>query len=77
MIQKIRNAWSSLPPAAKTVVVLFVGAATGVIRHVLQNPDACMTATCWKGYVASAVHAGGLAIFAYLMDSPLAKTPTQ
>ena len=73
MIQKIKAAWNSLPPLAKIVIVIFVSSATGVIRHAFQNPNACMTATCWKGYLVSAGHARGLAVFAYLMDSPFVK----
>ncbi len=73
MIAKIKAAWNSLPPLAKIVIVLFVSSATGVIRHALQQPNACMSASCWKGYLFSAVHAGGIAVFAYLMDSPFVK----
>jgi hypothetical protein len=80
MITKLKARWASLPPFAKIVIVLFVSSASGVIRHVFQNPNACMSATCWKGYLVSAVHAGGLAVFVYVMDSPFAKQflpPTQ
>ena len=49
MLTKIRNYWNSLPHPVQAAIMLFAGAATGVIHHVLQNPDACMTATCWKG----------------------------
>ena len=74
MLQKIRNGWNSLPPFAKGLIVVSAGAATGVIRHVFQNPNACMSAVCWKGYLVSALHAGLVTGVAYIMDSPLAKT---
>jgi hypothetical protein len=75
LIAAIAAKWNSLPSWAKTTVktsaVLFGGAATGVIRHALQNPNACLSEHCLVGYVVSAVHAGGIAVGAYLMKSPL------
>jgi len=67
--------WNSLPPFVKGAIVVSVGSATGVIRHVLQNPNACMTEVCWKGYLVSAMHAGGVTLVAYIMQSPFANTP--
>jgi len=60
----IRSWWTSLPHPVQAVIMLFGGAFTGVIRHVLQNPNACMSVDCWKGYLFSAVHAGVLAVIA-------------
>jgi hypothetical protein len=73
MYSKLLAYWNSLPTSTKTIIVIFAGAATGVLRHALQNPDACMTEACWKGYIFSALHAGGLAVGAYLMQSPLSR----
>lgn len=73
MLTKIRNAWNSLPHVAQAGIMLFVGASTGVIRHVLENPNACMTASCWKGYAASAVHAGVVAVVALYIPSNFGK----
>jgi len=73
MLTKLKAFWASVPPFWKGGIVFSLTAATGVIRHALQNPNACMTASCWKGYVLAAGHTGGLALIAYLMDSPLAR----
>ena len=73
MVAKLKALWASVPPYAKTMIVLFVGSASGVLHHAIQNPNACMTYSCWKGYFFSALHAGGITVFAYLMDSPFAK----
>ena len=73
MLTKIRNYWNSLPHPVQAAIMLFAGAATGVIHHVLQNPDACMTATCWKGYVFSAAHAGVLAVVALYIPANFGK----
>lgn len=56
--------WNSLPHPIQAAIMLFFGAATGVVKHTLSNPQACMTASCWKGYLASALHAGLLAVLA-------------
>ena len=73
-IAKLKAFWASMPPFVKIAVVIFVSSATGVIRHALQQPHACMTESCWKGYLFSAAHAGGLAVFFYVMNSPFAKS---
>ena len=71
ILQSIKTFWYSLPKPVQTALMLFLGAATGVIRHALSNPNACMTASCWKGYLASAVHAGVLAVMAlYVRPGP-------
>ena len=69
----LKARWASLPPLAKIVIVICVSSSTGVIHHAFQQPNACMSASCWKGYLLAAGHAGGLAVFAYLMDSPFVK----
>ena len=71
MIQKIRDTWNALPHPLQAIIMLFLGAATGVIRHVFQNPNACTTASCWKGYLASALHAGFLAVIALYVPANL------
>lgn len=74
MAPKLIAWWNSLPAALKAVIVVFAGAATGVVRHIFQNPNACMTEACWKGYLVAALHAGGLAVVAYLLPSPLTQS---
>ena len=71
MIAKLKTFWTSLPPWAKTAVVLFAGAASGVLHHAFNQP--CQSLACWKGYLFAAAHAGGITAAAYLMDSPYAK----
>ena len=71
LILKLRDTWNSLPHPVQAVIMLFLGAATGVIRHVFQNPNACMTTSCWKGYLASALHAGFLAVLALYVPANL------
>jgi hypothetical protein len=73
MLTKIQTWWNSLPHPLQAGIMLFGGAATGVIRHVLENPNACMTAACWQGYVVSAAHAGVLAVIALYIPANLGK----
>lgn len=75
MIQKIRTWWNSLPHPLQAGIMLFAGAATGVIRHSIEAPDACMTAACIKGYLFSAVHAGVLAVIALYIPANFAPKP--
>jgi hypothetical protein len=80
VIPKLKAAWNSLPPFWKGAIVFSVTAATGVLRHAIQNPNPCFTLVCLKGYAIAAAHTGGVALIAYVMDSPFAKQllpPTQ
>jgi len=75
LIAAILAKWNSLPKAVRTTLktgaVTFAGVASGVIRHAYQNPGFCWTEHCLWGYTVSAVHAGGIALGAYLLHSPL------
>jgi hypothetical protein len=73
MLQKVQAFWNSLPHPLQAVIMLFLGAATGVIRHILETPNACMTVICWHGYVVSAAHAGILAVIALYIPANLGK----
>lgn len=73
MFSKIQTWWNSLPHAVQAAILLFAGAATGVIRKVIETPDACMSLVCWKAYVASAVHAGVVAVIALYIPANVAK----
>ncbi len=71
MFPKLASYWHSLPASVKTIVVIFLGASTGVLKHALEAPNVCVTVVCLKGYAISAGHAGFIAVLAYLMPSPL------
>lgn len=75
MITKLSMWWASLPHAVRTGIVLFLGAAGGVLKHALTQPNACMTGPCLQGYVIAAMHAGATALIALYIPSPLGRTP--
>lgn len=77
MIQKLKQWWNSLPHPVQAGIMLFVGAATGVIRHAIETPNACMTLDCWKEYLFSAAHAGLLAVIALYIPANLLPKPPQ
>jgi hypothetical protein len=65
--------WNSLPHPVQAVVMLFVGAGTGVLRRSLEQQPACFSGTCLKGDIISAIHAGALAVVALYIPSSLGK----
>jgi hypothetical protein len=71
IVSKIRSWWTSLPHPVQAGIMLFGGAATGVVHKVLENPNACMSLACWKQYLASAAHAGVLAVIALYIPANL------
>jgi hypothetical protein len=73
VIQKIVGYWKSLPHPVQAAIMLFAGAASGVIKHAIAQPNACFTSVCWHGYLASALHAGILAVVALYIPANLPK----
>jgi hypothetical protein len=71
MKQKLIAYWSSLPSWVKTSIILFAGAASGVIRHAFLASNGCLTEHCILEYVYAGAHVGGVAVGAYLLKSPL------
>lgn len=71
MPQKLIAYWNSLPSWAKTSLILFAGAASGVIRHAFLSSNGCLTEHCIREYVIAGAHVGGVAVFGYLLKSPL------
>ena len=53
MLTKLSIYWASLPHAVRTAIVLFGGAAGGVLKHSLSQPNACFTGPCLHGYIVS------------------------
>jgi hypothetical protein len=74
---KIKLWWNSLPLWAKITLkscaVAFIGGASGVVRHSFVASHGCLTEHCILEYLWSGVHVGGVAVGAYLMNSPFAK----
>ncbi|HEX3941373.1 MAG TPA: hypothetical protein VHX11_07825 [Acidobacteriaceae bacterium] len=75
MFLKLSQWWQRLPHPVRTLIVLFAGAASGVLKHALTQPNACMTGPCLKAYAISAVHAGVLAVLALYIPSPAGRSP--
>ena len=75
MFSKLSKYWAGLPHAVRTVIVLFLGAAGGVLKHSLSQPNACVTGACLQGYLVSAASAGLTAVVALYIPSPLGRTP--
>ncbi|HXM59365.1 MAG TPA: hypothetical protein VN950_00820 [Terriglobales bacterium] len=73
MLQKIRDGWNSLPHPVQAVIMLFGGAALGVLKHKLSPADACLTGECFKGYFIDAAHAGVAAVIALYIPANLPK----
>lgn len=74
MIAKIQAYWNSLPHALQAMILLFAGAAWGVLKHNLFDaPQACYTAVCLRSYAVAALHAGILAVVALYIPSSLGK----
>jgi hypothetical protein len=72
-LQNIQSAWNSLPHALQAAIMLFGGAALGVLQHSLSSPDACLASACLKGYLIAAGHAGVAAVIALYIPSSLGK----
>jgi hypothetical protein len=75
MLIKLSQYWASLPHAVRTAIVLFGGAAGGVLKHSLSQPNACFTGPCLHGYIVSAASAGMTAVVALYIPSPLGRKP--
>lgn len=73
MLTKLRNYWNSLPHQVQATIMLFGGAALGVLQHKLSSPDACLTGTCLKGYAIAAGHAGVAAVIALYIPANFGK----
>ena len=73
MLAKIRAYWNSLPHQVQAGIMLFGGAAFGLLQHKLSTPDACLTGTCLKGYVIAAGHAGIAAVIALYIPANVGK----
>jgi hypothetical protein len=73
MLTKISDTWNSLPHPLQAAIMLFGGAAIGVLKHKLAVPDACLTAVCLKGYVIDALHGGVGAVVALYIPANLPK----
>jgi hypothetical protein len=74
MIPKIQAFWNSLPHAAKTVIVIFCGAAYGVLHQTLSANGACLTNVCLKADAIEAMRTGSAAVVALYIPSPFKKT---
>jgi hypothetical protein len=70
LMQKLIAYWHSLPAWLKYSIVIFVGGASGVLKHQLADSHDCLTWACIKEYVVSGLHGGVLALIAYLMPPP-------
>lgn len=75
MLIKLSQFWARIPHPVRTIIVLFAGAAGGVLKHSLSQPDACLTGPCLHGYIVSAASAGLTAVVALYIPSPLPRTP--
>lgn len=75
MFTKLSMFWASLPHAVRTGIVLFLGAAGGVLKHAISQPNACFTGPCLHGYIVSAASAGLTAVVALYIPSPLPRKP--
>ena len=73
MLEKLRNYWNSMPHLLQATIMLFGGAAIGVLKHQLFSPDACLTNVCLKGYAIDAAHAGLAAVVALYIPANLPK----
>ena len=73
MLTKIQAYWNSLPHQLQATIMLFAGAALGVLQHSLSSPDACLTGPCLKGYAIAAIQAGLAAVAALYIPSSLGK----
>ena len=73
MFKKIRDSWNSLPHQAQATVMLFAGAAFGVMQHAFSSPEACYTGPCLKGYIIAAAHAGVAAVIALYIPANIGK----
>lgn len=69
-MQKLIAYWHSLPAWLKYSIVIFVGGASGALKHLWADSHDCLTAACLKEYVISGLHGGVLALLAYLMPPP-------
>lgn len=73
MIAKIQAFWNSLPHAAKTVIVIFCGAAYGVLHQQLSGNAACFSNACLKADAIEAARTGSAAVIALYIPSPFKK----
>jgi hypothetical protein len=64
MFSKIRFYWNSLPHPVQAAIMLFGGAAVGVLKHNFVDANGCLTAFCLKGYLLAALHGGVTAVIA-------------
>jgi hypothetical protein len=71
MISKVQLWWNSLPHPVQAAIMLFGGAAAGVVKHNFAEAHGCLTWLCVKGYTWSALQGGITAVVALYIPANL------
>lgn len=67
MIQKINNAWASLPHGVQAAIVTFVAAAGTTVAHAIEDGGVSFSVASVKHLAGTAVIAGVVALRAFYM----------